>query len=87
MEGNGYYKDPWSKLEKIDSGVEEIKTELSKSIDGLALAVTNLSNKFDLWMNIAANQVPLKAVFWMFFIVVLSMVGVEGVKYLASLHP
>lgn len=83
-EGNGYYKE---QLSKIQSDVTEIKDDLSHSIDRLTDAVHALTSKFDAWMRVAKQSIPIKAVFWMFLIMVLGLTGIEGVKYLATLHP
>lgn len=43
MEGNGYHKE----LEKIQAGVDEIKDDLSHSIDKLVLVIESLAKKLD----------------------------------------
>ena len=82
MEGNGIQKE----LEKIQAGVDEIKDDLSHSINSLAIAVNGLTAKFDNWIRVAENSIPIKAVFWMFLILVLAMVGVEGVQAFAKVY-
>ena len=83
-EMNGHYKE---QLNRIQADVNEIKDDLSHSIDKLTEAVHGLTGKFDAWMRVAEQSIPIKAVFWMFLIMVLALVGVEGVKYLATLRP
>ena len=80
--GNGYYQD----IKKIKEDVSEIKDDLSGSIDRLTVAVTALTAKFDMWIHVAEHSVPLKAVFWMFLILVLTMTGTEGLNALIKLY-
>jgi hypothetical protein len=75
---NGFYKD----IEDIKHDVKEIKDDLSHSIDRLTEAVVGLTNKFDQWVRVAEHSIPLKAVFWMFVILVLVMTGERGVELL-----
>jgi hypothetical protein len=91
---NGYYKE----LRAIQAGVDEIRDDLSRSVDTLTVAVTNLTaqvsnltaqfssltNQFTQLIRAAENVIPIKAVMWMFGILVLTMVGVEGVVTLAK---
>jgi len=81
VNGNGYHQD----IERIKKDVGEIKTSLTDSIDNLTTAVQALSTQFGAFIRVAENSIPIKAVFWMFLILVLAMVGVEGVKALAAL--
>ena len=78
MQGNGFYKD----IETIKTDVREIKDDLSHSIDGLTVAVKELTSKFDNWIHVAENQIPIKAVMAMFVILVLALAGVEGIDWL-----
>lgn len=80
--GNGYYQD----IKKIKEDVSEIKDDLSGSIDRLTVAVNALTTKFDTWIHVAEHSVPLKAVFWMFIILVLAMTGVEGLQALLRFY-
>lgn len=80
--GNGYYKD----IQQIKDDVSEIKDDLSSSIDRLTTAVNGLTMKFDAWIHVAENSIPLKAVFWMFVILVLAMTGVEGLNALLKFY-
>lgn len=81
VESNGYYKE----IVAIKADVKEIKDDLSQSIDNLTTAVHALTSKFDNWIHVAEQSIPIKAVFWMFLIMVLGLVGTEGVKALAKL--
>ena len=79
LEQNG----AWKKLESIQSDVKEIKDELSHSIDKLSLSVDKLAAKFDSFISVAQNSLPIKAVVWLMSIMVLGLVGIEGVKGIA----
>lgn len=70
---------------QIGEDVHEIKDELAKSVDNLTNAVNTLSSKFDNFINVAQNSLPIKAVFWLLAIMVFGLVGVEGVKALPEL--
>lgn len=75
---NGFHKD----LQEIKNDVNEIKDHLASSVLQLADAVNNLSARFDLFMRIAENAIPIKAVFLMFLILILALIGVEGADWL-----
>lgn len=83
MEGNGIYRE---QLRKIEAGLDQIKDDLSHSVDKLALSVDALTHRIDAAMRIAETVIPIKVVFWMWAIMLVGLVGVEGVKYLATLH-
>jgi len=94
-EGNGVYK----KLEVIEQDVKDIKDDLAtavnlltsavgaqtKALEAHTTAVNNLSYKFDTFINVAQNSLPIKAVFWLLGIIVLALVGVEGVKQISPI--
>lgn len=85
-----------SKLLVIESDVKDIKDDLATAVNLLTSAVTtqtealkahtnavsNLSFKFDTFINVAQNSLPIKAVFWLLGIILLALIGVEGVKNL-----
>ena len=73
------------KLDLIENDVREIRDDLTTAINGLTVAVTTLSQKFDSFIHIAQNSIPIKAVFWLMAIMVLGLVGIEGVKALPKL--
>jgi len=77
-DSNGIYNE----LKLIKSGVNEIKDDLSHSIDKLAASVDGLTNEFRNFIRIAENSIPVKAVYMMFLILVLALVGVEGADWL-----
>lgn len=94
-EGNGRFNGGvYDRLGIIESDVKDIKDDLAtavnllttavstqtKAIETHTTAVTNLSYKFDTFINVAQNSLPVKAVFWLLGIIVLALVGVEGVK-------
>lgn len=88
------------RFDKVDRELVELKDdlasairELSGSIEKQALAttaltttVTNLTLQFSAFLQVASNSIPIKAVGWMFFIilvfVIILLVGIEGVKSL-----
>ena len=73
------------KLDLIENDVREIRDDLATAINGLTEAVNTLSQRFDAFLNIAQNSIPIKAVFWLMAIMVLGLVGIEGVKALPKL--
>ena len=73
------------KLDLIEKDVHEIRDDLTTAINGLTVAVTTLSQKFDSFIHIAQNSIPVRAVFWLMAIMVLGLVGIEGVKALPNL--
>lgn len=77
-EGNGYFKE----LQQIKQGVDEIRDDLSHSIDKLSMSVDLLTGEFRNFIRVAENSIPIKAVFLMFGILVLALVGVEGADWL-----
>lgn len=85
-EGNGVYK---MQLDKIESDVSEIKDDLAHAIEGLTAAVTGLSSKFDAWVRVAENVVPIRFVLWILagvlILVVLLFAGVEGIRALLKI--
>lgn len=81
-QGNGYYKE----IQEIRSDVKDIKDDLSHSIDKLSEAVNALCIRVDSAIQVAQNVIPIKAVMWMFGILVITMLGVEGVQVFAKLY-
>lgn len=93
--GNGRFNGRvYDRLGSIESDVKDIKDDLAtavnllttavsiqtKAIETHTTAVSNLSYKFDTFIHVAQNSLPVKAVFWLLGIIVLALVGVEGVK-------
>lgn len=68
------------KLQIIENDVKEIKEDLPHAISQLTTSVNNLTGKLDTFMHVAERSVPIRAVFWLMAIMVLGLVGVEGVK-------
>lgn len=77
-EGNGIY----SELKIINGKVESLKDDLSTSIDHLTIAVNKLGDAFDRFVHVAENSLPIKMVYWLLVIMILGLVGIEGVKSL-----
>lgn len=77
-ENNGIYKE----LKLIHDGVTEIKDDLSHSIDKLSVSVDSLTKEFSNFIRVAEHSVPIKAVYMMFLVLVLALVGVEGADWL-----
>lgn len=78
MKENGIH----DKLDHIDKNVEFIRDDIAGSIQGLTNAVDRLTGKIDDFIDVARNSVPIKAVFWLMAIMVLGLIGVEGIKHL-----
>ena len=92
---NGVYR----KLEIIENDVKDIRDDLAtavnlltsavnaqtKALEAHTTAVNNLSYKFDTFIHVAQNSLPIKAVFWLLLIIVLALVGVEGVKQISPI--
>lgn len=77
----GHYK----KLEIIEQDVKDIKEDLSTAVNGLTHAIDKLTSKFDIFMHVAQNAIPVKAVFWIITIMILGLVGIEGSKSIAPI--
>lgn len=73
------------RLDKLESGITEIRDDLPISIDKLTQAVNSLSATFNLFMEVAEKSVPIKAVYWLLGIMILGLIGVEGVKQIGPL--
>jgi hypothetical protein len=69
-------------LLKLERGLDDIRDDLSISVKDLTSAVNRLADRFDAFLLIAQNAVPIKAVMLMFGILVLALVGVQGSKWL-----
>lgn len=77
MRSNGLYKD----LDIIKDDVKDIKSSLTASVDRLTSAVTNLSDKVELFTKLQERSVPLIMVKWGVVILVLTIVGVQGADW------
>lgn len=71
---------------KVEHDIEEIKDDLTSAVKDLTNAVNTLNTKFESFIVVAANSIPIKAVIWMFMTLVLSMVGVQGAKWLFEVY-
>lgn len=98
-EGNGIYKLS-ERFDRVDKELIDLKDDLANAIRGLSASidhqatatnalttvVTNLTSQFSAFLQVASNSIPLKAVGWMFFIilvfVVILLLGIEGIKSL-----
>lgn len=78
-ESNGIMKQ---EIHNIASDVKEIKDDLGGSVDRLTSSIDRLSDRFDDFMRVAENSIPIRAVFLMFVILVLALVGVEGAQFI-----
>ena len=77
-EGNGIYRE----LKIIDKKVEDLRDDLSGAIDRLSMSVNELNNTFKKFIHVAENSIPIKVVFWLLMMMILGLVGIEGVKSL-----
>lgn len=75
---NGIHEE----IREIKRDVLGIKDDLAISLNRVADALNILNTKFDQFIKVAENSIPIKAVFWMFLILILGLVGVEGADYL-----
>lgn len=75
---NGIY----SELRLIDKKVDSLKDELSQSIDKLTTAINGLTDAFNNFIHVAESSIPIKLVYWLLIIMILGLVGIEGVKSL-----
>ena len=100
-EPNGIYKLE-KRFDKVDEELNDLKDDLAKAIRGLSMSidrqstsilsfdstVDKLNTKFESFLHIASNAIPIKAVGWMFAIilifVVLLIAGIEGIKVLSK---
>lgn len=78
------------RFNKIDDDLADIRDHLAKtlqqtneSIDRLSKSIDKLNLSFDAFLLFAQNNIPVKVVFWMFLILVLTIAGVEGIKHLS----
>lgn len=79
---NGYEEG----FNKIQSDIHGMRDDLSRAIIELTNAVNRLGDRFDTFLNIAQNSIPIKAVMWMFFVLVIGLVGVEGCKFIFDIY-
>lgn len=100
-EGNGIYKLE-QRFDTVDQELKDLKDDLASAIRELAhstdkqseaitvldKSLSSLNMQFQSFLHIAANAIPLKAVGWMFAIilvfVVLLLAGIEGVKEMSK---
>lgn len=98
-EGNGLYKLE-QRFDTVDKELTDLKDDLAHAIrqlsgsiekqviatTALTTTVTNLTMQFSSFLQVASNSIPLKAVGWMFFIilvfVIVLLLGIEGIKSL-----
>lgn len=93
-EGNGHYG---ARFDRLDSEIEGIKDSLASAIndlkeavyadqratDGVAKELRGLATAIATWAKTAETVIPIRAVFWLFVIMVLGLIGVEGVKQIS----
>ena len=53
----------------------------AQATEALAEKVMTLSTQFSSFLSIEANAIPIKAVFWMFLILILTIGGIEAIKF------
>ncbi len=97
-EQNGFYKHRFDKIDQdidelkdhLASAILKLSTTLDTSTRNLAETqnkltdtIQRLSDNLKMFMDIAQSSIPIKAVFWMFLILVLTIAGVEGIKHLS----
>lgn len=73
------------KLQDIGDDVHKIRDELTISVDKLSRSIDNLTSRLDNFIIVAQNSIPIKAVFWLLAIMVMGLVGVEGIKEMPEL--
>lgn len=83
QEINGKANGVFAELKIIKEDVKEIKDDLSSSIDHLTTAVNALTQKFEQFIVAAHNSMPIKTVYWLMGIMILGLIGIEGVKNIA----
>lgn len=64
---------------------KESHKDVESVVKELAKAVQALNNHFTVYINVAQNAIPVKAVMWMFLILVITMAGIEGLKLLPTI--
>jgi len=64
---------------------KESHKEVLGVVTALTDAVKSLNHHFSIYINVAQNAIPVKAVMWMFGILVLTMAGIEGLKLLPKI--
>ena len=100
-EGNGIYKLE-QRFDVVDQELKDLKDDLANAIRELAHSTDKqsatisaldktvgcLTLQFQSFLHIASNAIPVKAVGWMFAIilifVVLLIAGIEGIKVLSK---
>ena len=83
QEVNGKANGVFAELKIIKEDVKDIKDDLSHSIDHLTIAVNALTQKFEMFILAAQNSIPVKAMYWIMGMMILGLVGIEGVKGIA----
>ena len=79
---NGNLHDFNKRFDHLDKEAGAMKDDLAKAIKDLTAALNTLNIQFSTFINVAQSAIPIKAVFWMFFILVLTIGGIEGIKHL-----
>lgn len=65
-----------------NKAAKEKETEVVKD---LVLVIRELVNKVSTWTLVAQTVIPIRAVFWMFTIVILGLIGIEGMKQIGPI--
>lgn len=83
-EGNGTLR-----VEELEREVGEIKGSIAGALDQLTGAIDRnttatdkLANKVEAFLLMRMDAIPLKAVFWIIALILVSLVGVEGIQHL-----
>lgn len=71
-----------SHLTKIEGSLSEIRDDLASAVKDLTRAVDNLTQRIDTIATMWEKSIPLRVVTFMFGILVLTMVGVEGAQWM-----
>lgn len=93
--GNGIYKLMEKRFGDVDKELTELKDDLANAIRELSVAiikqstateslektVATLATQFSTFLTIAANAIPIKAVGWMFLIILVFIGGLKGFEH------
>lgn len=74
LQTNGVYE----RLGKIDQNVDEMKIDFVIAVKDLTTAINGLSLKIEA----VKDSIPIKVVAWMFGILVIALIGVQGTQWL-----
>lgn len=74
------YPNKNGSFDQVSEELEDVKHSLTDSIEGLSSAIRMLSTKIDTLVTMYQHAVPIKVVWWMFIILLASLLGVEGIK-------